>query len=157
LTSEAIAASSAEVRGFEMDIVAAEKRSSMMRAVRQRNTRPELRLRKSLHAQGYRYRLHVTGLPGRPDLVFPSRRAVVFVHGCFWHGHDCRAGAPPATRPEYWLPKIAENRARDARKQAELEVLGWRVLTVWECELRQIDECVRRVGLFLLCVPNRTR
>jgi DNA mismatch endonuclease (patch repair protein) len=98
-----------------------------MRAVRQKDTRPELRLRRAIHAAGGRYRLHVRVLPGTPDLVFPRGGLAVFVHGCFWHGHDCRAGRPP---------KLDENRRRDARKIEELRDLGWRVEVVWECELK---------------------
>jgi DNA mismatch endonuclease (patch repair protein) len=113
-----------------------ETRSKIMRSVRQKDTRPELRLRRAIHAAGGRYRLHVRALPGSPDLVFPRRRLAVFVHGCFWHWHACRAGRPPATRTEYWLPKLAENRRRDARKIEELRTLGWRVEVVWECELK---------------------
>jgi DNA mismatch endonuclease (patch repair protein) len=132
-----------------VDIVPAEKRSAMMRAVRQRNTDPERRLRTALHALGYRYRLHDRRLPGRPDIVFPGRRAVIFVHGCFWHGHDCRAGARPASHREYWIPKIDGNRLRDARKEAALRELGWRVMTVWECQIRHLDEVVPSVRAFL--------
>jgi DNA mismatch endonuclease (patch repair protein) len=117
-------------------VEAQETRSKIMRAVRQKDTRPELRLRRAIHAAGGRYRLHDRALPGSPDLVFPRRRLAVFVHGCFWHWHDCRAGRPPATRTEYWLPKLAENRRRDARKIEELRALGWRVEVVWECELK---------------------
>lgn len=132
-----------------MDIVPPATRSAIMRAVRQKHTGPELRLRKALHALGYRYRLHPKHLPGRPDLAFPSRRAAIFVHGCFWHGHDCRAGRRPSSRTEYWLPKIAENQRRDARKRAELEALGWRVLTVWECELNTLEETASATASFL--------
>lgn len=113
-----------------------EMRSRMMRAVRQKNTQPEMALRRAVHAAGGRYRLHVRALPGSPDLVFPARRLAVFVHGCFWHGHACRAGRPPATRTDYWLPKLAANAERDARKTAELEAIGWRVAIVWECVLK---------------------
>lgn len=109
----------------------------MMAAVRSKDTKPEMTLRKALHALGYRYRLHQRHLPGKPDLVFPARRCVIFVNGCFWHGHHCPAGALPATRREFWEEKIGQNRARDARNTAELEALGWRVLTVWECDLRE--------------------
>lgn len=132
-----------------MDTVPPEIRSAIMRAVRQKNTGPELRLRKALHALGYRYRLHPTTLPGRPDLAFPRRRAVIFVHGCFWHGHDCRAGRRPTSRTDYWLPKIAENQRRDARKCAELEARGWSVLTVWECEVDRLEETLFSVTSFL--------
>jgi DNA mismatch endonuclease (patch repair protein) len=135
-----------------MDIVTREKRSAMMRAVAQKNTAPELILRKALHAHGYRYRLHGKNLPGRPDIVFPGRRAAIFVHGCFWHGHDCRAGRRPGTRRDYWhywLPKIEENITRDARKVAALRDLGWRALTVWECELRDMDRIMPSIRTFL--------
>ena len=125
-----------------------ETRSRIMRAVRQRNTAPEMKLRRALHAAGGRYRLHVRALPGSPDLVFPRRRLAVFVHGCFWHAHDCRAGRPPATRTDYWLPKLEENRRRDVRKIDALRALGWRVEVVWECELRThegLGQACRRI------------
>jgi len=109
-----------------------------MARVRGKNTGPELALRRLLHAAGYRYRLHAPGLPGRPDLAFPRRRAAVFVHGCFWHGHDCPRGArAPKANAAYWSAKIGRNRARDADVQARLGAQGWRALTVWECELKQ--------------------
>lgn len=104
-----------------------------MSRVRSRDTAPELAVRRSLHAAGFRFRLHGRGLPGRPDLVFPKYRAVIFVHGCFWHGHDCPRGRPPATRTEFWGAKIARNRARDTATEQALHDAGWRVLTVWEC------------------------
>jgi DNA mismatch endonuclease (patch repair protein) len=100
------------------------------------NTKPELIIRRGLHALGYRYRVHFRELPGKPDLVFPSRRAVIFVHGCFWHGHDCPLFRWPTTQPEFWRTKITGNIARD-RTTAELLVSqGWRVLNVWECALK---------------------
>ena len=132
-----------------MDIVSPEKRSAMMRAVGQKNTKPELRLRKALHALGYRYRLHTKHLPGRPDLVFPRLRAAIFVHGCFWHGHDCRAGRRPSSNSTYWEPKIEANQIRDARKEAELKDAGWRVLAIWECELKTMDTAIHKVRRFL--------
>lgn len=122
-----------------MAVESRETRSKIMRAVRQKDTRPELLLRRAIHAAGGRYRLHPRALPGSPDIVFPRRKLAVFVHGCFWHGHACRAGRPPATRTEYWLPKLEENRRRDARKIEELRVLGWHVAVVWECELKAAD------------------
>jgi DNA mismatch endonuclease (patch repair protein) len=127
------------------DILTKQARSERMSRVRQKDTAPEVALRKRLHAAGFRYVLHSKALPGRPDLAFPMYRTAVFVHGCFWHGHDCRAGRSPSSNQEYWSVKIAANRARDERKSAELAARGWRVLTVWECEtkLRELDQTVQ--------------
>lgn len=108
----------------------------MMAGIRGTDTRPELLIRRGLHTRGWRYRLHVKGLPGRPDVVFPARRAVIMVHGCFWHGHDCNLFRWPATREAFWRGKIAGNIARDRRVRGELMALGWRVLDVWECTLK---------------------
>jgi DNA mismatch endonuclease (patch repair protein) len=118
------------------DIVDAATRSRMMSGIRGRDTRPEVALRKALFARGFRYRLNVKDIAGKPDLVFPGKRAVVFVHGCFWHGHDCALFRLPATRREFWSAKIAGNRERDARVTRTLGENGWRVCTVWECALR---------------------
>lgn len=108
-----------------------------MRRVKGRDTGPELTVRRLLWDAGYRYRLHRKDLPGKPDIVLPGRRAAVFVHGCFWHGHDCARGArQPKANADYWKAKIARNVDRDARVQAELTDAGWRPLTVWECELK---------------------
>ncbi len=106
-----------------------------MAAIRARDTRPELMIRKGLHARGFRYRLHGT-LPGKPDLVLPRWRAVVLVHGCFWHGHDCPMFRWPGTRAKFWRGKIERNRARDAAVKDALKRDGWRVATVWECALK---------------------
>jgi len=119
-----------------MDIVDSQTRSRMMSKVKQKNTRPEVSLRAALHKRGLRYRLNVRSLPGSPDLVFPGRRAVVFVHGCFWHGHDCRYGTIPKTRQAFRCEKFATNQARDARVVSQLMEAGWRVLTVWECSIK---------------------
>ncbi len=122
------------------DVFTKEKRSEVMRAVKGRDTKPEMLLRKKLHALGYRYRLNVKELPGKPDLVFPKFKTVIFVHGCFWHGHDCKRGSrQPKQNADYWLQKIARNKARDQKNKASLEKLGWRVITVWECELKELD------------------
>ncbi len=110
-----------------------------MKRVRRSNTSPELKLRKALHHQGLRYVVGDKRLPGSPDLVFPKHRVAVFVHGCFWHGHDCRQGQAPATNREFWVPKIQANRDRDARKRVRLEELGWKVVTVWECEFSKLN------------------
>ena len=108
----------------------------MMSGIRGKNTKPEMILRQGLHARGLRYRLHARELPGKPDLVFPSRRAVLFAHGCFWHGHDCHLFRLPSTRPEFWQAKIARNQVVDARSASQLEAAHWRVGVVWECALR---------------------
>lgn len=119
------------------DVYGPEKRSAVMRRVRGRDTAPELIVRRALTRLGARYRLHRKDLPGNPDIVMPGRRLALFVHGCFWHGHDCARGArvPKANR-DYWLGKVERNRARDARTQGQLAALGWRVETIWECELK---------------------
>lgn len=127
-----------------------EYRRRVMQAVRSKNTRPELVVRSLLHAHGYRYRLHRRDLPGIPDLTFPSRRKVIFVHGCFWHGHPCR-GEPrlPKTNRDYWVPKIRRNAERDAEHARDLAALGWESLTVWECELRDRDQLLEKLVAFL--------
>ena len=120
-----------------------------MRAVKGRDTGPELAVRRMLHARGYRYRLHRRDLPGAPDLTFPSRRKVVFVHGCFWHGHSCpRGDRTPKTNAD-WRRKIGRNRERYEGQRAALRDAGWGVLTVWECELRREDELAARLEAFL--------
>lgn len=118
------------------DVVSPSKRSQMMSGIRSKNTLPELIVRRGLHARGFRYRLHDRKLPGKPDLVFPRFRSVILVHGCFWHGHQCHLFRMPSTRTEFWERKIGRNRERDAEVKAALLSLGWRVLEVWECELR---------------------
>lgn len=115
----------------------------MMSAIRGKDTRPELMVRRYLHAVGFRYRLHARNLPGTPDLVFPRYRAVVFVHGCFWHRHPgCHYATTPATRREFWLEKLEANRQRDLAARSSLLEKGWRVITVWECGLRHQAEAV---------------
>jgi DNA mismatch endonuclease (patch repair protein) len=120
-----------------------------MARIKGKNTKPETALRRLLTAMGYRYRLHLRDLPGRPDVVFTARRAVVFVHGCFWHAHSCPAGRIPKTRPEFWRAKLEANTARDARQLAELERAGWRTLVLWECEMKDLEAVGRRVADFL--------
>lgn len=122
--------------GLMADIVDARTRSRMMRGIRGKDTRPEMLVRRALHARGLRYLLHHKDLPGAPDLVFPKYRAVVFVHGCFWHGHGCHMFRWPATRQEFWRNKITRNQETDARAVAALLGAGWRVGEVWECALR---------------------
>ncbi len=111
-----------------------------MRAVKGKGTKPEIALRKKLFALGYRYRLNVKDLPGKPDLVFPKYKTVIFVHGCFWHGHNCKRGARvPKSNTYYWREKIALNIARDKNSAAALKKLGWRVVLIWECEIKALD------------------
>jgi len=107
-----------------------------MAGIRSKNTKPEMVVRRFLHGQGYRYRLHRKDLPGTPDLVLPKYQAVIFVHDCFWHGHDCRYYRLPKTRTAFWAEKIAGNRSRDEKNQRLLEAEGWRVIVVRECEIR---------------------
>lgn len=122
------------------DVFTPEQRSAVMRRVKGRDTSPELAVRRILRAAGIGYRLGGMGLPGRPDVVMKGRRVAVFVHGCFWHGHDCARGArQPKANADYWIAKIGRNRARDARVQSELQSAGWRVVTVWECDMRAPD------------------
>jgi DNA mismatch endonuclease (patch repair protein) len=120
-----------------------------MSSVGTKDTGPELLLRRMLHKAGYRYRLHPKKLPGRPDIVFPARRKVIFVHGCFWHSHGCSKGQPPKSRSEYWKPKLEANRQRDALRLRQLKDLGWSSMTVWQCELKDLAGMFRRVREFL--------
>ncbi|NWE26812.1 very short patch repair endonuclease [Pseudomonas gingeri] len=119
-----------------VDVLTSEQRRLNMSRIRGRDTKPELLIRRGLHARGFRYRVQDKKLPGRPDLVFPRYHAVIFVHGCFWHGHDCPMFKLPATRQEFWNQKIMSNRARDERVTAVLIELGWRIANVWECSIR---------------------
>ena len=125
------------------------QRTKIMRSVGTQNTGPELAVRRILHSMGYRYRLHAKDLPGKPDIVFRSRRKVIFVHGCFWHGHDCAKGRLPKSRSEYWAPKIEANRGRDRRVVEALASMGWRALTIWQCQMRDPAELKPRLRKFL--------
>lgn len=130
---------------------ASEARSRIMRAVRKTNTKPEMAVRRILHAEGFRFRLHRRDLPGTPDVVLPKHRAAIQVHGCFWHQHPgCRHANLPRSRTDYWHPKLARNSERDAESTAALNALGWRVLVLWECELREANAISRRLRQFLL-------
>lgn len=124
-----------------MDVVDAATRSRMMKGIRSKDTQPEMTVRKYLHARGFRYRLHTRQLPGSPDLVLPKYRVAIFVHGCFWHRHaGCRYATTPANNAERWKLKFDANIDRDARKENLLREAGWRVITVWECELKRNSE-----------------
>ena len=134
------------------DVLTPEQRSRCMSAIRDRNTAPELFLRSILHSLGYRYRINDSRLPGKPDLVFPRRRKVIFVHGCFWHRHNCKRGRTlPFTRRRFWATKLEENRMRDLRQISELRKDKWRVLVVWQCQLEKavVPDTVVRVIRFL--------
>jgi len=117
------------------DIMTPAQRSERMSRIRSQNTRPEMLVRRFLHRQGFRFRLHARNLPGRPDLVLSKYRAVVFVEGCFWHGHSCQKGRVPGTNSDFWQAKLAANQVRDKRNQRALRRDGWRVIRVWECRL----------------------
>lgn len=134
------------------DTLSPAQRSERMGRIRAKNTKPELYVRRLLHSMGYRYRLHSRKLPGKPDLVFPSRHKVVFVHGCFWHHHpdpSCRRARLPKSREEYWRTKLEGNCARDLKNLQELEAQGWTALVLWECELRDEKALRRRLQDFL--------
>lgn len=133
-----------------VDTFSPEKRSSVMRAIKSKNTKPERIVRSLVYGMGYRYRLHKVGLPGKPDLVFGQRRKLIFVHGCFWHGHsECKGGHLPKTNSAYWVAKIERNRVRDAKVIRDLEAAGWSVATVWECETRDLEKLRARLSCFL--------
>jgi DNA mismatch endonuclease (patch repair protein) len=135
-----------------MDKITPERRSANMSRIRSKDTKPEMAVRKVAHGLGYRFRLHQKDLPGKPDLVFPSRKAVVFVHGCFWHGHSdpgCRNAVLPKSRRDFWLPKLSKNKARDSANVEALEAAGWRVMVVWECEIKDDEIVAGRLRDFL--------
>ena len=138
------------------DIFAPEKRHEIMQNVKTKNTAPEIKLRSLLHKNGFRFRVNRKDLPGKPDIVLPKYRAVIFVHGCFWHGHDCPRGQRPQTNADFWNQKIDRNVIRDKSDVSLLESLGWRVLIVWECEIKKKNETVllSRVKEFLLHSAN---
>jgi DNA mismatch endonuclease (patch repair protein) len=132
-----------------MDVFGPAKRSEVMRKVHGANTAPEIAVRSMAHQMGLRFSLRRKDLPGKPDVVFPSRKKVIFVHGCFWHGHNCRSGKNrPTSNTSYWIPKLDRNKERDASNRRKLSALGWQVLTIWECELRNTERLRRRLASF---------
>lgn len=137
------------------DIIGPEQRSALMSRIKGKDTKIEVEVRHGLHALGFRYRLGGAGLPGRPDIVLPRYRTVVFVHGCFWHRHDCHLFRLPKTRSDFWEAKINANAERDLRKQTELVAMGWRVETVWECQLRGLSTGDR--GKVIIALAERIR
>lgn len=138
-----------------MDIVDSKTRSRMMSNIKNRNTRPEIEVRKRLFAMGYRYRLHVKKLPGCPDMVFPTRNVVVFINGCFWHYHNCHLFKMPKTRTTWWKNKLEGNKKRDKQNITALKKLGWRILVIWECSFKtnllseQYDNIALKASAFL--------
>lgn len=142
------------------DVHTPEQRSRNMAAIRSTNTKPEMRVRSALHALGFRFRLHRKDLPGRPDIVLPKHRTVVFVHGCFWHCHRCKYGSVvPATRADFWAAKRQGNVARDRASAAALRRMGWRVAVLWECEVRTEEAALRKVAKLAIgkALPRRAK
>lgn len=131
------------------DIFTKNQRRRIMRAVGNKDTDIEWAVRRLVFSLGYRYRLHRKDFPGTPDLVFPGRRKVIFVHGCFWHAHNCSYGRAPQSRRDYWLPKLERNKQRDAENLAKLEALNWRTLVVWQCELHNLGTLTKKIRTFL--------
>ena len=132
------------------DTLSPRERSERMSRVRNKNTKPEMRVRRLVHSLGYRYRLHYGKLPGHPDMAFPERKKVIFVHGCFWHRHErCSRCRMPKSRLEFWAPKLEKNRLRDVDNQAALQELGWDILVVWECETEEAAGLTGRITSFL--------
>ena len=132
-----------------MDTVSPEQRSQNMAKIRSRDTAPERTVRSLLHRRGYRFRLHRKDLAGKPDIVFPGRKAVIFVNGCFWHGHDCPRGRRPSSNQEFWQRKITANQTRDRQSIQNLELSGWRVLTLWGCEMKDTEALGKKLVDFL--------
>lgn len=138
-----------------MDVVDQATRSRMMSAIRGKNTQPELKVRRFLHAYGYRFRLHRKDLPGNPDIVLPKLMTCIFVHGCFWHKHEnCRYAPTPKSRPEFWENKLSTNAERDAKASEALQRLGWTVFIVWECQLRDAETTLNGLVEDLRCLEN---
>lgn len=139
-----------------MDKLTPERRSENMRRIKSKNMKPELAVRRLVHELGYRYRLHRKDLPGKPDLVFGPKRKVIFVHGCFWHGHElegCLDARKPKSNIGYWNPKLTRNKERDAERVVALKAAGWKVLTIWECETKEMGKVEKRVKRFLAKKP----
>ncbi|RYG33973.1 MAG: DNA mismatch endonuclease Vsr [Burkholderiales bacterium] len=137
------------------DVFDPAKRSAVMRAVKSRDTAPEMKVRRAAHALGFRFRLNRTDLPGKPDLVFPAKRTALFVHGCFWHGHDCPRGArTPQNNRAYWIAKIGRNMTRDKAAIAALKKLGWTPRVIWECQTRDSAELSRLIQRYLRSRPS---
>ncbi|MDO5464825.1 MAG: very short patch repair endonuclease [Akkermansia sp.] len=129
-----------------MDVHTPEQRQRNMSAIKGKDTKPEIQVRKALHAQGYRFRLHRKDLPGKPDIILPKYKTVIFVNGCFWHRHPgCKYASTPSTNSDFWNAKFEENTARDKRNYAQLEELGWKVVVIWECEAKDIEKLIKKL------------
>lgn len=129
-----------------MDVHTPEQRQRNMSAIKGKDTKPEIQVRKALHALGYRFRLHRKDLPGKPDIVLPKYKTVIFVNGCFWHRHPgCKYASTPSTNSDFWNAKFEENTARDKRNYAQLEELGWKVVVIWECEAKDIEKLIKKL------------
>jgi len=138
-----------------MDVFSTEDRSRIMAKVHGKNTKPELIVRGLLHGMGFRFRLHRKDLPGKPDIVLPKYQAAIFVHGCFWHAHDCRKGSKPTSNTDFWNEKLAKNVARDKANATKLKAQGWRCLTVWECQMKDTGKLAVRLTVFLKKLVKR--
>lgn len=138
-----------------VDVLTEEQRKYCMSRIRGKDTKPEMVVRRLTYSLGYRYRLHVKNLPGCPDLVFPSRKKVIFVHGCFWHRHNCRYGrVKPRTRKKFWHAKLEGNKERHKRNRRKLQSKGWRILTIWECQTRKPEKIIDKIIDFLESAGN---
>lgn len=141
-----------------VDTLTKRERSERMGRVKGADTKPEMVVRRLVHALGYRYRLHARDLPGKPDIVFRRRKKVIFVHGCFWHRHaECKLARIPKSRPDFWIPKLEGNRERDIRNQEELARMGWRILVIWECETGDRGELGNKIEAFLGKIKREPR
>ena len=139
------------------DKLTPERRSWNMSRIRSRDTGPELKVRSLLHGLGFRFRLHLKHLPGKPDIVLPKYKTVVFVHGCYWHSHGCKDSGIPKTNSDFWIEKLNANRARDVATRQRLEQLGWNVCVVWECELKNPEQLIARLSTFLTGATDQAR
>lgn len=145
------------------DIVDASTRSRMMSGIRSKDTRHEIEIRKRLFALGFRFRIHDSRLPGKPDIVLPRYKAIIFIHGCFWHAHDCILFKMPSTRTRFWAKKLSVNKGKDRLNIEALRLLGWRVLTIWECSFRgtgknrdrELDKVINKTVRWLMSIKNR--
>lgn len=140
-----------------MDIFSKSKRSQIMGAISGRETKPEIKVRKFLFSKGFRYRKNVTNLPGKPDIVLPKYKTIIFIHGCFWHCHDCNAAKLPNTNREFWENKISANQIRDQKQQNELKNIGWKVIIVWQCELSSKPVFEKKMKLLIHEIKSNSK